>query len=367
LVTAAACLLGAVGFVGCSADGASADPLAEEAPNEPNNGLPPSSSGGDPSPTDGGTKKDSGKKDAEPDAGPPPPEPGDPCTELNKIVEKTCGACGEQSAVCLQGDAGTGFWSVYSACTGETVGGCIPGSTVTEECGNCGTRVRTCSKYCALSNPQCTGQPTGSCPAGSVDLTSAGCTTPATYLQRSCKADCTYNSFGGTCEAPPTTVTMAKTTGSVSSTVAVLKPGQVLPKLAGTCPNATVSATLTTPYVYIQVTNPLPKAAKVSIYNALAPNGVVVDTTLAAYAGAVAPTVEAARKTCEKGPNSYGTAALTGDSKFGSLDNTRMVTIPANGTVSVYVAADKAYDAAKPAESTGPVKLSVKTEQILEE
>jgi hypothetical protein len=137
-----------------------------------------------------------------------------------------------------------------------------------------------------------------------------------------------------------------------------------MPKLTGTCPNALVSATLTTPYVYIQVTNPLAKAAKVSIYNSIAPNGVVVDTTLAAYAGAVAPTAEAARKACDKGTNSYGTTALTGDSKFASLDGARAVTIPANSTVTVYVAADKAYDAAKPAESTGPVKLTVRTESL---
>ena len=367
MATAIVCALVTVTFAGCTADGTTGEvPETEPATNEPGAVLP-GSSGDEDEPDepvgDAGKKKDGGKSDAGKDAGPPPPEPGDPCTDLNKIVEKKCGACGKQSTVCLAGDAGTGYWSAYGACSGELVGGCIPGETVTEDCGNCGTRVRTCSAYCVLSSPTCTGQPADSCPPGSIDLTAAGCSAPNTFRARTCKADCSYNPFGD-CAAPPTSVNVAPTVGSVSSTVAVLSSSQTMAKMTGTCPNPTLSTTISTPYTYIQVKNPLAKAATVSIYNSLAPGGDVLETILAAYQGAVAPTAEAARKACDKGVSISGTTALTGNTKFASLDNTRKVTIPAGGTVSVYVAAERAYDATKPADTTGSVKLSVKTESV---
>lgn len=368
VATAIVCALGTVAFAGCTADGTTGEiPASEPASNEPSASLPEGTAGEEEPEEpvgDAGKKKDAGKSDAGKDAGPPPPEPGDACSDLNKIVEKKCGACGKQSTVCLAGDDGTtGTWSQYSSCSGELAGGCIPGESVTEECGNCGTRVRVCSAYCVLSSPVCSGEPADSCPPGSVDLTSAGCTTPNTFRARTCKADCSYNPYGD-CAAPPTTINVAPTVGSVSSTVAILSSSKTMPKLAGTCPNATLSTTISSPYTYIQVKNTLSKTVTASIYNSLAPGGVVIETTLASYVGAVAPTAEAARKACDKGTNTLGTASLTGDSKFASLDGTRKVTIPAGGTVSVYVAADKAYDASKPAESTGPVKLNVKTETL---
>ena len=367
MATAIVCVLGTITFAGCTADGTTGElPATEPATNEPGVMVPEGSSNEGEEEEEskpGGGKKDGGKTDAGKDAGPPPPEPGDSCSDLNKIVEKKCGACGKQSTVCLEGDAGTGYWSAYGACTGELAGGCIPGETVTEDCGNCGTRTRVCSAYCVLSSPVCTGEPADSCPPGSVDLTAAGCSTANTFRARSCKADCSYNPFGS-CAAPPTSVNVAPTVGSVSSTVAILSSSPAMAKMTGTCPNPTLSTTISTPYTYIQVKNPHAKAATVSIFNSLAPGGDVLETILAAYQGAALPTTEAARKACDKGVSITGTTSLTGNAKFASLDNTRKVTIPAGGTVSVYVAAERAYDATKPADTTGPVKLSVKTESL---
>ncbi|MBX3222612.1 MAG: hypothetical protein KF795_18985 [Labilithrix sp.] len=371
MATAIVCVLGTVTFAGCTADGTTNDVTATEPEEkEPSVGLPPSSSGGtgddddDATAVDAGNgKKDGGKSDGGADAGKPPPTPGDSCATLDTIVEKTCGACGKHSTVCLADDQGQGSWSVYSACTGELAGGCVPGESVTEACGNCGTRVRVCSKFCALSTPACTGQPVDSCSPGTVELTSAGCASSSLFRARTCRADCSAPGFSD-CAPPPTTINVAPTVGSISSTVAVLTSGKVLPKLAGTCPNATVSTTISTPYQYIQVRNTLAKTVTASIYSGVAPGGVVLPTTLASYAGAVSPTADEARKACEKGTNSLGTSSLTGDNKHASLDGTRKVTIPAGGTVTVFVAARTAYDAAKPADSTGPVKLNVRTETV---
>ena len=83
-------------------------------------------------------------------------------------------------------------------------------------------------------------------------------------------------------------------------------------------------------------------------------------TALAAYDGATGPEDDASRKVCLKAAT-FGTVALTGDSKFASLDGTRTISIAPDATVSVYVAAYNAYDPLKPADSTGKVKLNVAT------
>lgn len=104
----------------------------------------------------------------------------------------------------------------------------------------------------------------------------------------------------------------------------------------------------------------------VSIYNTQATGGIVFKTTLAAYAGATPPADgdDAARKSCLKGTNSSGTAALTGSTSFASLDGTRAVTIAPGDTVTVYLAAQGNYDASNPTLTTGKVNLVVKTEQL---
>jgi hypothetical protein len=361
---------GAIGVftvVGCTADGTSSV-VDENAPGETEGAtLPPA--GGETTPTDAGKPappKDAGTKDSATavDAGPPPPVPDTPCPTLDEVKTKPCGACGTQSTICLD-VAGTKKWSVYSTCVGELVGGCIPGTVVNEACGNCGTQKKSCTQFCAFSVAACTGQPANACVPGSVELQNAGCPSADVYHQRTCGPTCTAPNFDAVCTAPPTTVEVGPTVGSVTSTVAILTSAQTMPNfstLASACTSVTLSTTVTTaPYVYINVHNPLATAATVAIYNILAPGGVVFETQLAAYDGTTGPTDEASRKLCVRG-STYGTTALTGNSLFASLDGTtKQVTIAAGATVSVYVGAQKAYDPANPATSTGKVNLNVAT------
>lgn len=352
-----------IGFgvvVGCSASGGGdlvTDPGGTDPESEVQ--LPPSSSSGDNQvDEDSGTpKKDSGtpKTDSGVDAGPPPPVAGTPCTTPDVVKKKQCGACGTHSTICIGGK-----WSEYGLCEAEIVGGCIPGTKVTEACGNCGTLTKTCSNYCAFTATACAGSPAGACTPGGVDLSNAGCAGADTYRSRSCNATCAYSSFTTACAAPPTTVEVAPTPASTNSTIAIIPAGDVLPRATGTCPTATISTTVSTPYTYVQVHNPLTKAATVAIYNSLATGGVAFKTMLIAYDGATPPSTEAERKACIKVKTS-GTTALTGDAKFASLDGTTAITIPAGGTVSVFVGSYNAYDPTKPADSTGKVKLNVQT------
>lgn len=360
---------GVAAVAGCSADGSSAlvDETSGAEPQEDNFQLPPSSGGGEeeadagkPSSKDAGTKKD-----AAVDAGPPPPNPGDPCPKPDEIFKRQCGACGTQQALCLAGpDGGAGTVTDYGPCEGELAGGCIPGTKIEEACGNCGKQTRICTQYCAWTTTTCSGQPTNACTPGAVDLSSAGCGTDE-YRQRTCSATCAYDNFSATCSAPPTFVKVPPTKGMTNSTIVLLKPDATLPRITSTCATSTPSTTISPPYTYIQVQNPNPKAATVTIYNSQAPGGGVIKTVLAAYDGVQAPTVEAARKQCLKGFRSYGTSSLTGNSSFASLDGTsNAVTIPANSTVSVFVGAYDNYDPAKPAETTGKVNLNVRLDTL---
>ena len=357
---------GAFAIVGCSADGSGvADDSTPTEPEESGTGLPPrSDSGGGETDDAGKTVKDAAPKDSAVDSGPPPPVPGTTCTTVDEVRKKSCGACGSQSTICLT-EGAAAKWSVYSTCEGELAGGCLPGTIIDEPCGNCGTVKKTCTQYCAFTSGSCTGQPASSCVPGNVDLSGAGCLADE-FRQRSCGSTCTYGNFGVSCAAPPTTVQVGPTPGSVTSTVAVLTADQQLPTISGTsCPNATLSTTKTSPYVYIQVHNPLATAASISIYNSLAAGGVAYKTALAAYAGDVSPTAAAGRAACLKA-TTYGTTALTGNSKFASLDGTtKGVTIAAGATISVYVAAYNNYVAANPADTTGKVNLNVLTVALL--
>jgi hypothetical protein len=354
--------------VGCSASGSDAaldDDTNATSPmptaDPPHAALPPStssSSGSSGAVDDAGKPTDGGKEAAAVDAGPPPPTPGTPCPTVDAIQQKSCGACGKQSAICQPDKK----WSDYSTCEGELVGGCIPGTVVTTPCGNCGTSTSTCSMFCAMSTAACV-QPAGSCVPGSVDLVNAGCGVD-TFRVRSCSPTCTYGNFGATCGPPPDTIEIGPSLNSVSSTIAILTQDQTLSKITGSCPNATLTPTIMTSYAYVQVHNPLTHAAVVAIYNSLPPGGVSFKTALVAYDAVIAPTDDTARKAC-LGIALYGTTALTGDAKYASLDQSRAITIQPGATVSVYVGAYYAFDPTKPGDSTGKVMLNAKTMSLL--
>jgi hypothetical protein len=370
---AVATVFGVAVVVGCSASGSS-DPVDDTTPTDPGMPapatLPPSSAPVGDVDASKAPPKDAGK-DSAVDAGPPPPVPGTSCPTLNELKKKKCGACGEQATLCLggasggdAGDAGGGTWSDYGTCDNQLIGGCIPGTIVTASCGHCGTQTKTCSAYCGFSLSACKGEPPMSCVPGAVDLSNAGCTTTATYHQRTCASTCTYGNYGLTCDAAPTTIEVGPTVGNVTSTIATFTSTQTTTRLTGSCPTATLSAVTTvTPYVYIKVHNPLAKSVVVSVYDSVAPGGVVFPTLLASY-GAATPATDVARKACVQGVNDFGDDSLTGDSDFASLSDVDAVTIPANGTVTIYNGAYNKYSAGTPSLSTGNVLLNVRLEQI---
>lgn len=322
--------LGLAAVVGCSADGASdvTDPTSDSNPTEGDTAkLPPPSNTGDTTPppaqdagkpkSDGGSKK----TDAGVDAGPPPPSPGSTCTKVDDIATKDCGKCGQASALCQTDKT----WSQYGACENEQ-GECVPGAT--QPCGNCGTQ--TCDQFCGWG--ACTGEPANSCSPGTSEQSTVGC--PASgavkpYRTRSCKADCTWDNFSQQCFTPPT---FAPIPLELKSTATI---GRLS---TGNCPVSSVSSTVT-PYVYTPVTNPSAAPVKVTLYHSAVTGGPAnIDTVLGVYNGATPPADDAARKACvgTVGDQSYNDMTLTGDSNWAIVKD---ITIPANGTITVYSAA----------------------------
>jgi hypothetical protein len=352
-------LVGIVIATGCSASGGD-DAITDTAPTPPATDtaqLPPP---GNPLPQDPPPppSKDAGK-DAQVDAGPPPPTPGTACSDPNKIVSKQCGACGTQSTICQSTtDGGMPTWTDYSVCTGELPGGCIPGTTSTQSCGNCGTQTVTCSKYCAQTFGSCTGQPVNSCVPLSLDFANAGCSTASTYKQRSCKTDCSWDNFSTACSAPPAIIEVPPNVTQQSSTLVTLSASKTITRLKDdtACPNAPIG-TLATAFEYVQIHNSNPKPALVTIFNSMAPGGSVIHTQLATYAGSTPPSTAAQRTACVKGLNTFGDDTISGDTNFSTLSDTDRPTVPANGSILVYNAG---YDAS----AVGVVKLTVQLDAL---
>lgn len=354
-------IIGMAAIAGCSAEGAGAEDLmSDQAPTEPAPSLPAPSAGEDDS-TGGGEApakdagtKDSGKTDSGVDAGAPPPNPGDTCTDGSKIITKTCGACGKASARCDVPDGQpTGTVSAYGVCEGEKAGGCIPGTT--QACGNCGTQ--TCTNACGWGT--CTAQ--GVCKAGDVDYTSAGCTTAGTYSARTCSGTCAWGNYAGTCAEPinANKMTISTTVGNVVSADWTLAPG--FKRVTGTCGSSTY-ADDGYPGFIVEVRNPsTTKTAKISAFHSKVTGGAELDTLISAYKKLLPPRTAAEYQACDFGiedgcsdiTNLCGNATPTGLNLAGMKD----IIIPPGGKVLV-------YSVGYSSSLTGALKLNLKTDAM---
>jgi hypothetical protein len=292
--------------------------------------TPPSggSSGDDQGSPDAG--KDAAKHDASVDAGPPPPEPGTACTKSDQIFSRGCGACGKQEAICQADDTGALKVSVYSSCHDELAGGCTPGDSVIETCGNCGSHTKTCSKYCAWSVTSCKGEPVDSCPAGTVSWTVAGCPTSGTVRSRACSDACTWQSFAA-CTAPDYSVRAPKAVGATARVIVPLTSAIKAKRVSGTCGSATLSPAADHAVAWVRVVNDGPQKATLSVWNDTAPGGVTMNTVLASYVSQ--PASDAELLACEKGTGDFCPATLPcGDPSFGALTAANAVVLASGDT-----------------------------------
>jgi hypothetical protein len=362
--------------VACSATGDPIpvlDPETDAAATEPDPGavLPGSTKPDAEPPADGGkdaakdASKDASKdaaKDSAVDAGPPAPNPGDACKTLDEVFTRTCGICGTQQSLCLALPDGTpGVVSAYSPCESELAGGCVPGTTENESCGNCGTRARTCTQYCAWSAGACTGEPVSSCTPTSEDYTGAGCPAAGTVRTRSCSATCSWSNFTATCNPLDFKLVVGATTGDSVSAIYPLRAAIADKRLSGTCPNGYFSTTTNHPYAYVELVNPSAHPVTLSAWNTAAPSGPIIDTLMTWYPGNTKPTDDATRKQCAKGMGDSCPAGLPcGDFKWAGLTGATAITIPASGSSLLFFGSY--YPAGGSSAAEGNVKLVVRTD-----
>jgi len=269
-----------------------------------------------------------------------PPVAGTACPTVDAIADRSCGACGKQSTLCATGADGSTVWSEYSACQNEVEDGCVPGTTVTEACGNCGTRVKTCSQYCTFQLGACTGEPVNSCAPGSTDYTAAGCAEPETYRQRSCGAACQWSSFTTTCAEPnnPNKLVIPTAVGTARTAIYTLSPN-ALTKRISRC-GSTSTSTNKVPYVAVEVSNPTSATATLTIYHTGATSGALpLDTVIWTYDGALPPQDDADYIACTALTDSCTAAAnVCGNPSGKSMSWAGLpnVKIPPHGKILVY-------------------------------
>ena len=92
-----------------------------------------------------------------------------------------CGNCGTRTRTCLAG----GTWGAWGDCADE--GPCASGATETEGCGKCGTRTRTCGPACQWTDGACVDE--GACAAG--ETQTEACPNDA-QKTRKCLPDCSW-------------------------------------------------------------------------------------------------------------------------------------------------------------------------------
>jgi hypothetical protein len=330
-------------------------------PSSPPDAAPPVEAGKDAS-------KDASKdaaKESGTDAGKSTPNPGDPCTKIDEIFSRSCGACGTQEALCLgKPDGGSdGIVTAYSRCENELAGGCIPGTVEDEACGNCGTHKRTCTQFCEWSGSACTGEPLNSCVPTAHDYTAAGCLTIGTVRTRACSDACSWTNFTATCSALEYQLPVAGAPGGTVSAIYPLRSTLVAKRLTGTCTTGSLSTTTDHPYAYVELVNPTGSTLTLSAWNTAAPGGPILDTLMAWYAGNTRPADDAARKTCAKGMvDSCPSALPCGDAKWAGLTATNAITLPPFGSAIVFFGTY--YAASSSSVTEGDVKLVVRTDTV---
>ncbi len=304
--------------------------------------------------------------------------PGTPCATQDEVQKQTCGFCGFQTRVCTSDDgdaASPNLWQPWGFCQAEIPQGCAPGTTTTEACGRCGTRQKTCQLDCTYAVGACQGQPPLACAPGTTDF-EVGLSCNTGGRTRTCKANCTYDTFSG-CFTPDGGITgagltIASTAGGLVSGQFNLSPTQTNSLLSGVCPQADL-ADKATSYQYVQVANATGMTASVSIWSSKAssPTAKEIDTVMAAYTGTAPPGTDTERAACKVGVNDTctdhtdPTSCLGGflDSWAGLMIGSKPVSIPPFSSVFVYVAAY--YDASSSTHaSSGDYALTVRTDTI---
>lgn len=278
-----------------------------------------------------------------PDAG----APGTPCSPADTVQQQACGLCGVQYRLCAPTSNEPGapsVWQEWGYCQNEIVDGCVPGTTVTEDCGLCGTRQKVCQNDCRYAVGACKNEPVNACSPGTVDF-QEGLSCLEGGRSRTCQDTCTYGPFGD-CFTPgepdvPELIVSPTVGGKVLGDF-VLTSTEKLPRLSGTCPNGDAD-NAERPSNWIRLKNPSSTAVKVTVWTlkSTKPNATVIDTVMASY-GKTFPNTQAKREACVSGVIDGCSDGAAGDptsclNSWAALYGANAVSIGANSHAYIWV------------------------------
>jgi hypothetical protein len=309
------------------------------------------------------------------------------CETPLKSDPQHCGACDtacRNAEVCsngrCQGSCDDGLTDCDGGCVDLTsdpahCGGCttacpVPaGGTATCAGARCGIRCNAGYHACGAA----CGKDTDPATCGtSCTACAAPANATATCDGVACDFTCDpgFNRQGNGCAPGMPTLAVAATIGAKAVGTFLLDANVASTRLLVTsvCPNASFSGHVTN-YQYVRIANPTSKAATLSVWTSKAAAGPDIDTILATYWAD--PTTSAERLACVVGVNdicsdtSDPTTCVYGGAGFwaGLMSSEgNAVTVPAGGSVIVYVAAYDSTTSTNP--HSGPYTLSARTEAL---
>ncbi|WP_146646174.1 hypothetical protein [Labilithrix luteola] len=256
-------------------------------------------------------------------------DPGTPCTSVGEIYERACGVCGKQIASCSPSHVVTG----YGACN-EPPKACAPGTIeTTAACGYCGTTKRTCNNACEWVEEACQGEVTSPtrCLAGTIDNRDEGCA-PGIKRPWKCDATCAWTAPTISCEEATRLLVLGETVGS-KTTRQFTQLDSKIKRLTSSGTPCKLSTATDSYYAYVEVRNPHAKSAKVDLFVREPAGQPAISVLVSAYA-TLPDSSAAARQACLTGTE---LACFHDISYRACLMDDDAVTVPANGSVWVYI------------------------------
>ncbi len=269
---------------------------------------------------------DTGVRDAAVDAGPV-------CRSATDIIERACGACGTQSALCESGDAGITM-GAFSYCFGERDGGCVPGNEPDGgvPCGRCGHARSVCQSDCTYASGSCIEPATAVCTPGEKTFKlGLSCPNPGEGRYATCGSACTF-AFGD-CVIEETWITASETIGGTASRSMVITSGKTIGRGGSSGTSCTATSTAT-PYETIVVRNPSAQNLSVSIWNSFGSGASsYYDTVMNVFAGETLP---ATRGACLGANDTCSTSPCISSSGLGGFPTASPITLNAGQSLLVY-------------------------------
>ena len=258
---------------------------------------------------------------------------GATCASENDVVDRRCGKCGNQQALCVKQTDGSLKVGTYGGCRNENMSAnaCLANAQrLGAACGLCGKTLQTCDvgTMCEWSDVSCEGEVAAGCEAGSVRHVAVGCSGDQVQRQE-CSAACVWKAPEACAVRGADELALPTAAGVTTTFEATLWGSPVAALAEGACP-ASLSATMGNPQ-YTKIHNPTAASVRVNLWVSRSVAGALPDVVMAVYNRATVPPADADRMACAGKVVAAASGLLGSDA----------VVIPAGGDIIVLVSSKR--------------------------